>query len=127
MKFLSKAKDGGPDSPVDGFFLFEIKGLCSVVLLKFNKGRREAFHTHAFNALTWFIYGDLTEEKYGGDNLKYKLSLVPKYTPKSNNHRVFANKASWCLSVRGRWSNTWTEHHGDEEVVLTHGRLRLSR
>ena len=43
-RFFSKAKDGGKDSPVDGYFLIEIKWLFSVVLLKFNKGHRDNCH-----------------------------------------------------------------------------------
>ena len=55
MKLFSKCKDGGKESPVDGYFLIECKGLFSVALLKFNKGGREAYHTHAFDAYTWFL------------------------------------------------------------------------
>jgi hypothetical protein len=51
MKFLSKCKDGGPESPVTAYVLVEIKSLFSVMLLHFS-GTREAFHSHAFNALT---------------------------------------------------------------------------
>lgn len=52
MKILSKSYDGGPDSGVDGYWLIEIKSWFSIVLLHFNPGTREAFHNHAFNALT---------------------------------------------------------------------------
>lgn len=100
-QLLSKAKDGGSKSPVDGYFLFEIKNLCSVVLLKFNNGTREEFHSHAFHALTWFLKGALIEEDVSGSKLKYKFSLKPKVTPRDKCHRVIALKDSWCLSVRG--------------------------
>ena len=122
MKFLSWAKDGGPSSPVEGFFLIEIKPIFSVVLLKFNKGGREDYHTHAFNALTWFISGDLYEEDFNGPTKKYKKSFIPKVTLRSKNHRVRATKTSWCLSIRGPWVDTWTEHRQGNCVTLTHGR-----
>lgn len=126
-QFFSKAKDGGPNSPVDGYFLFEIKGLCSVALLKFNKGTREQFHTHAFNALTWFISGNLVEEKVNGDLYLYKRSIFPKITLKSNNHRVIALKDSWCLTIRGSWDNMWTEYDKKtgKTTYLTHGRKEI--
>jgi len=123
MRLFDKAKDGGPESPVDGYFIIELKSVFSIVLLKFNKGRREAYHTHAFNAFTWFLSGDLVEEKYDGTLYRYKCSLLPKYTPKENNHRVLALEDSWCLSFRGPWSNTWTEHYDDQITTLTHGRI----
>jgi hypothetical protein len=98
MKFtqlFSKAKDGGKSSPVDGYFLFELKDLCSVAFLKFNKGTREEFHTHAFNALTWFVKGSLIEEDVDGSFKEYKRSIIPKVTLRSKNHRVIANEDSW--------------------------------
>lgn len=121
MKLLSKAKDGGPESPVDGYFLIEIKSLFSIALLKFNKGRREAYHTHAFDALTWFLKGDLIEERDDARHLQYKKSLWPKFTSKNNNHRVRAVKDSWCLTVRGPWSKTWTETNKNEKTLTTFG------
>ena len=127
MKFFSKAKDGGPESPVDAYFLFEMKSLGSVALLKFNKGAREAFHTHAFGAMTWFICGDLIEEKIDGKKTVYRRSIFPKITKRTNNHRVIANKDSWCFTIRGPWKNTWTEDHDDETTVLTHGRVVVEK
>ena len=127
MRILSKSKDGGPDSPVDGFFLIELKSLFSVVLLRFNEGGREAFHTHAFNALTWFIAGDMTEEDIDGSFRKYQRSLIPKFTPRNKNHRVWANRNSWAISIRGPWASTWTEDDTEYHTVLTHGRKIVER
>lgn len=122
MRFFSKTKDGGPESPVDAFFLFEIKPICSIALLRFNTGSREAFHTHAFNALTWFLFGDMIEERIDGTTKSYKRSLIPKITRRDNNHRVLANRTSWCLTIRGPWKNTWTEDTEKATTILTHGR-----
>jgi hypothetical protein len=122
MKFFSKSKDGGPNSPVDAYFLFEIKPIISIALLKFNAGGREAFHTHAFSAVTWFLYGDLTEEQIDGTFTKYTRSIIPKITLRNNNHRVYATKTSWCLTIRGPWLKTWTEDTEKEKITLTHGR-----
>lgn len=128
MKFFKKCKDGGKNSPVDGYFLCEIKGLFSIALLKFNKGGREQFHTHAFDAYTWFLTGDLEEERLYEDGshvfTKYTRKLLPKFTSKKNNHRVKANKDSWCLTIRGKWDDTWTEHDLNKGKVttFTHGR-----
>lgn len=127
MRFFSLTKDGGPDSPVEAFFLFEIKSLCSIALLRFNTGGRETYHTHAFNALTWFMYGDMTEEDINGNYYVYRRSLLPKLTRRSKNHRVLAWTDSWCLTIRGPWSNTWTEDTESHHTVLTHGRKIVDR
>ena len=124
MRLLNKAKDGGKDSPVDGYFLIELKSLFSIVLLKFNKGGREQFHTHAFNAFTWFLKGNLIEEDFNGTKYIYQKSLVPKITKREKNHRVKALEDSWCLSIRVKWRNTWTEDDKDlnTKTYFTHHR-----
>ena len=131
MKLFKLAKDGGPDSPVDAFFLVEIKSLFSVALLRFNRGGREAYHTHAFNALTWFLCGQLLEEHLDENGwIKYsfyKRSLFPKITLRSRNHRVIADRTSWCFTVRGPWADTWTEDTDTHHTVLTHGREIVNR
>lgn len=129
MKIFTKMKDGGPDSPVEGYFLFECKWLFSVALLKFNKGGREAFHTHAFNALTWFLKGELEEEDISGEKYKYSKSIFPKITLREKTHRVLAYKDSWCFTLRGPWVDTWTEVSKEAKTytVFTHGRRVLAR
>lgn len=127
MRLFQKVKDGGPDSPVDAYVLIEIKSLFSIMLLKFNKGGREVYHNHAFNALTWFICGEMYEQELDHEYAlyKYKRSLIPKLTPRSNMHRVRALKDSWALTLRGRWKNTWLEWNGIRYVKLTHGRREV--
>lgn len=128
MRFFEKAKDGGSESPVDAYFLFEIKPLFSIAMLKFNKGSRENYHTHAFNAFTWFICGDLVEQDVSGKLYKYGRSLIPKITLKEKNHRVIAAETSWCLTLRGKWCGKWTEYNEKENktITMTNGRKVIS-
>jgi len=127
MKILSLAKDGGPNSPVDAFFIFEIKALCSVAILRFNEGSRETFHSHAFNALTWFICGSLQEQDIDGTIYTYRRSWFPKLTRRTKNHRVIALKNSICITLRGPWTKTWTEDDDTYHTVLTHHRKIVSK
>lgn len=128
MRFLQKTKDGGKESTVDAYFLIEIKGLFSIALLKFNKGSRANYHSHAFDALTWFIKGDMEEHRlYDNGTVtvkKYKQSIFPKITKRNNMHKVFANKTSWCFTIRGRWEKEWQEINPTTNMreTLTHGR-----
>jgi len=126
MRLLQKTKDGGPDSTVDAYFLCEFKGLFSIALLKFNKGGRENYHTHAFNAWTWFLKGYLIEYVYPRGYNTYFRSWKPKVTKKSRNHKVYAIEESWAVTVRGPWSETWTETTLDgEKIKFKHGRLKV--
>lgn len=125
MKFLTKAKDGGANSNVDAYILIEIKSLFSIMLLKFNKGSRENYHSHAFNALTIPLTAEssLYEETPNTDKVYFYKKFKIKYTPRNLIHRVVALADSWALTFRGRWKNTWTELTPDgKTVTLTHGR-----
>lgn len=127
MKFLTISKDGGKKSHVTGLFIIEIKSLFSIVILRFAKGTREAFHTHAFNALTWFLWGNVVEHHKVGTSMEWGPSFLPKYTSRTCFHKVYANKNTYALSVRGPWKDTWKEWlpKTNEIITLTHGRKRV--
>lgn len=125
MKLFSVAKDGGVKSTVTGFWFIELKGLFSIVLLRFDPGSREAYHSHAFNAFSWFLSGEVVEYfKDGSPPIVWRPSFWPKYTPRNNFHKVWANKTTYCFTIRGPWQSQWQEHLIDENktVTLTHGR-----
>ena len=129
MKLLSKAPDGGISSGVTGYFLVEIKGLFSVVLLKFNKGTREAFHEHAFNAVTVWLRGAVTEYHQGdiwNSKTRVYVPFMWKLTRRSVFHKIVAHEDTWALSFRGPWQDRWREDRNGEMVTLTHGRLVVS-
>lgn len=131
MKFFKKRHDGGKDSGVTGYWLIEWKGLFSIVLLRFSKGSREAFHSHAFNALTWWIKGAAVEYIYFEEKDKYKQgkywspSFIPKYTPKDCFHKIITLEVTWALSFRGPWSKTWKEAKNGEVYTLSSGRIKV--
>lgn len=122
MKFLSKCKDGGPESPVTAYVLIEIKSLFSVMLLHFG-GTREAFHSHAFNAVTLWLKGWAWERTADGKLKFYKAGML-KYTPRGCFHRVepVSEHDTWALTVRGPWNSTWQERKAGILTTLTNGR-----
>jgi hypothetical protein len=136
--FYSKP-DGGKGSGVTGYFLLEWKPVFSIGILKFNEGTREAYHSHAFNALTWWLKGSVTEVKLiepvreFGDVVSYKSneekdyipSIIPKYTSRDNFHKVIAHETTYALTIRGPWKDTWREYRKDRYVTLTHGRKEI--
>lgn len=126
-RFFFKKYDGGQDSGVTGYFLIEWKVLFSVGLLHLKDGSRESFHDHAFNALSWFIWGCVTEEHRDGTAREFAPSLLPKFTPRSCFHRVVSHGDTWCLTLRGPWASTWQEYRSktNELVTLTHGRKEV--
>jgi hypothetical protein len=125
--FFYKKFDGGKESGVTGYFLIEWKPVFSIGLLHFKRGSRDAYHTHSFNALSWFIMGHVTEEHYNGLTKDFRPSLIPKYTPRSCFHKVFAHVDTLCFTIRGPWIDEWFEYRQKEDrlVKLTHGRVEL--
>lgn len=129
MKLFSWGTDGGKDSGVTGFWFFEFKWLFSIALLHFSKGTRENYHSHAFNAYSWFLSGKVEEQHLGKSSMIWTPSFFPKYTPRSTFHRVNALEDTYVLTFRGPWSTTWYEYDPPKEeyIELTHGRKVLSR
>ena len=135
LKWLWGAKDGGPESKVWAWGL-EIKPLFSVLLLKFGQGSREAYHNHAFHALSWLLSGRLVEYVLGGrpspdwkwnevaEINAYDPSIVPIFTGRNTFHKVRGVfDTNWVLTFRGPWSKTWDEYsRGDGVTTLAHGR-----
>lgn len=124
MRFLEKSHDGGKDSGVTGYFLVEIKPLFSIVLLKFSKGTREAYHNHAFNAITLWLKGNVKEHMLDGRTLEWNGGNI-KYTPRENFHKVEALTDTWALCFRGPWLDRWNENIKGKNITLTHGRKNI--
>jgi hypothetical protein len=131
MKLFEHAKDGGPLSHTEGFFLTEIKSLFSIALLRFSDGTRDAYHSHAFNAVSWVIRGKLVEHLMGEEDdtiTAYVPSWRPIWTPRSRFHKVFSVGTTWVITFRGPWVSRWQEYDpsANELSVLTNGRKVVS-
>lgn len=125
MRFMSKAKDGGPKSTVTGYWLIEWKRLFSIALLRFSDGSRDEYHNHAFNSLNWLLSGRLIEHHHWDDYcVEHLPGLLPIGTHRDTFHRVESQGTSWVLSFRGPWNRYWTEYdpRTGEYTDLTHGR-----
>lgn len=124
MKLIYWGKDGGPESKVWGLWLPEIKSLFSVALLKFEDGSREAFHTHAFNSISWVLKGKLREfARICPTTAKvYVPGVTPIITKRATFHKVVSDGTTWVLTFRGPWTNTWKEYANDTMTTLSHGR-----
>jgi len=108
---LMIGKDGGPESNVDGF-LFEIKSLFSVGILRFKDGSRDAFHSHAFNCWSWLFYGYLVEAFLDTNDPRHSTRhKAPKFitTKRTDIHKVYSCGTSYVLTFRGPWKKTWID------------------
>lgn len=126
MKLFTIRKDGGKDSNVTGYWLIEIKSLFSIAILKFSKGSRDAYHSHAFNCISWVLSGHLFEDRIINNKhiyTNFKPSILPIYTTRDNLHKVHGvTDFTWVLTFRGPWVNNWNELLNNKYITLTHGR-----
>lgn len=130
MKFLETTKDGGAESTVWAHWLIEIKSLFSIALLRFEDGTRDAYHSHAFDCVSWVLSGRLLEVHRDGRVQWHTSSLRPVITRRSTYHRVASIGRTWVLTFRGPRSKTWREatpdgQGGYAERTLTHGRKQV--
>ena len=127
-RLFYKKTDGGPKSGVYGYFLIEWKKVFSIGLLHFKEGSRENYHSHAFNACTWWLKGKVTEITWLSFTHRrpertYKPSWIAKITKRDKVHKVIAHKDTWSLTFRGPWHDTWYEvNPSGEKIKLTHNR-----
>lgn len=129
MKFFKKMKDGGPASTVTGYWLVEIKKLFSVVLLRFDDGSRDAYHSHAFDSINWVLRGEVEEQGlFDSFTKRYLPSFIPVITRRERFHRVVSRGTTWVFSIRGPWLDEWFEYDPktDRTSTLTHGREVVS-
>jgi hypothetical protein len=135
-RLFSVRPDGGKDSGVTAYFLIEWKPVFSIGILHFKNGSREAFHTHAFHAITWWLKGEVTEHrvispipiidgKVETITKKFKSSFKPKFTSRDNLHKIESHGNTYALTFRGRWVDYWFEFRGRALICLTNGRKTL--
>lgn len=122
IKLLWNKKDGGPESNVVCWGI-EIKSLFSILVLNFKQGSREAFHSHAFNSISWLFSGALKETFLVKDSVLYVPNIKPIIIKKDPPHKVYGIfKNNWVVSFRGPWQKTWVDVEPNTTKTLTHGR-----
>lgn len=129
MRILWGSKDGGHKSKVWCWGI-ESKMFGSILLLKFARGSRNAYHTHAFDSISWVLSGGLQETELIVDNEgtwtlinTYLPSFRPVFTYKDTFHKVHGiDDSQWVLTFRGSWVDNWKELNENGLQTLTHGR-----
>jgi len=107
---------------VSQFIIFECKYLFSIILFYFHKSDKEQdrYHTHAFNAHSFKIFGKYTEyvlyDEKTLENKSYIRESVYKYFPKDCYHKI--GNSTGCLTIlfSGKWDKTWKECNDKGEI-----------
>lgn len=118
------------EQEVREFTILEYKPWFSIKLFWFKKssGVQDRFHTHAFNAYSFLLYGDYTEECIEDGRIVQKPRSRSRtiLIPKDQYHRITRSTGCWTLLVTGPWGDYFKELRNKgsyyQEVECTHGR-----
>lgn len=116
------------EQTVSQFVIFECKWLFSIIIFYFHKSdsSQDRFHTHAFNAISFKIFGEydeqiLLEEDTGSFVIKKRKNIL-QYFPRNSYHRISRSTGCMTLLLSGPWKRKWKEYVNGEVVEYTWGR-----
>jgi len=104
------------DQIVTQFVVFECKWLFSIILFYFHPcdSSQDRFHTHAFNAISFKIFGQyseyILESEETGDYRVERRTQVVKYFPTDSYHKIGNSNGCLTILLSGRWEKTWKEY-----------------
>ena len=101
---------------VSQFVVFECKWLFSIIIFYFHKseGSQDRFHTHAFNALSFKLFGKYDEhlldsEETGEFHVEERTQFF-KYFPRNSYHRIAKSTGCATILISGPWKKEWKEY-----------------
>lgn len=128
FSFLKYNKFMFGNQTVSQFVIFECKFLFSIIVFYFHKSEssQDRFHTHAFNALSFKIFGEYSEyildnEKTGEFHIERRIQFF-KYFPRDSYHKIGNSNGCATLLLSGPWKRTWKEYISGEIVEYDWGR-----
>ena len=129
-----KAKDVAlGEGHVRQYTVFENKYLFSIIFYKWNVVDQIRFHTHAFNAYAFLLWGTYDEKvltRYGISDRTVDQWLKPRYLPKNYCHCIgYAKPNTMTLVITGKWQDTWREYFPDTDTWVTYswGRNKIKK
>jgi len=104
------------DQKVSQFVIFECKWLFSIIIFYFHKsnGSQDRYHTHAFNALSFKLFGKYSEyvlddEKTGAYHIQERKNVI-QYFPRDSYHKIGNSTGCSTILLSGPWYKTWKEY-----------------
>ena len=118
------------EQKVTQFVVFECKWLGSIIFFYFHKSNKpqDRFHTHAFNALSFKLFGGydehiLDDEMTGKFHVERRTQFI-KYFPRNSYHRIANSNGCLTLLFSGPWKKHWKEYINGTVVHYSWGRKK---
>ena len=112
------------DQTVSQFVILEWKHLFSIIIFYFHRsdGSQDRFHTHAFNALSFKIFGQYTEyvlsSESANDYIEKRRTQFFKYFPRNSYHKIGNSNGCMTLLLSGRWKKEWKEYDDKGKITI---------
>jgi hypothetical protein len=112
LSFLQYNKFIFGDQIVSQFVIFECKWLFSIILFYFHKseGSQDRYHTHAFNALSFKLFGEYNEyvllDEATGEYEVQRRDKIFQYFPSDSYHKIGNSTECMTLLISGPWKRT---------------------
>lgn len=122
FSFLKFNKFEFGEQIVSQFVFFECKYLFSIILFYFHKsnGSQDRYHTHAFNAHSFKLFGEYTEylleDEVSGKFQTNRRVKTYQYFPRDSYHKIGNSNGCATILFSGPWKETWKERYVDGEV-----------
>jgi hypothetical protein len=116
------------EQKVTQFVVFECKWLGSIIFFYFHKSNKpqDRFHTHAFNALSFKLFGEYDEhildDELTGEFRVERRNQFIKYFPRNSYHRIANSNGCLTLLFSGPWKKHWKEYINGTIVHYSWGR-----
>ena len=103
------------------FVLFEHKKLFGIIFFYFKGARQDRFHTHAFNAISFKLWGTYVEGIFNPDTKEVKFVQrykTIKYFPRDSYYSINYSDGCCTILFQGPWKETWKEFKDGKETIL---------
>ena len=121
------------DQKVSQFVIFECKWLFSIIVFYFHKseGTQDRYHTHAFNALSFKLFGKyneyvLDDEITGKYHIQERKNVI-QYFPRDSYHMIGNSTGCSTILFSGPWNKTWKEYKNGEILHYNWNRFLNSK
>ncbi len=111
------------------FVLFEHKLLFGIIFFHFRGKKQDRFHTHAFNAVSFKLWGRYTEGIFDPTTkeIRYEVrTKIFKYFPRDSYHSINESDGCCTMLIQGPWKKTWKEYKDEKETTLTWHRKEIN-
>jgi hypothetical protein len=130
ISFLKLNRFEFGNQKVTQFVVFECKWLGSIIFFYFHKSNepQDRFHTHAFNALSFKLFGEydehiLDDELTGKFHIERRTQFI-KYFPRNSYNRIENSNGCCTLLFSGPWKKYWKEYINGDIVHYSWGRKK---